>query len=1003
MIGFDPIINERLCMTLLHSLWQMALLAMLAGGMRLLLKRKRDQISYLIHSGALILGLVALPLTYSLLASKTPVLANDTQIVTTVAQSPATTLLEPLSLDASPMQLVTADNTDPATSPLSRSDSQAEAAPETTANSWQQFAPWLVVVYLIGVLTMLIRLASSAFRVEQIRSTAIAIKDGSVFESLRKLSDSWSLKAAPALAHGEQVIVPKVVGLLKPTILLPTSALTGMQPEALELILAHELAHVRRLDLWVNLLQRLAESALFFNPAMWWLSRQTSMLREYCCDDQACSTMTASITDTDEPELRYAQALLQCVQLNSGKQIQHASALAASGSSPSELRRRVARLFGEPLREPFRLSRGGSLSLLLGIIVLTSSWAWAKKTISEDNKEATRQLHSAVIQDPDRIEGLIKKGADVDDVDSRGTTPLWKAVRHSKLASVKTLITAGADPDIARKTDGWTPLHCNAFYNRREVAIQIAKQLIKSDANVNQTSLKDGETALHYAVRATKSAELTELLLNAGAKINHRSSKGDTPLQFAVSGGSKELVDLLLTKGANPAQRNHLGIRPIDQINAIAETEAKKVQAVFQSHGFDSERRPRLFKSYVHDPKKATVAGKFVLEDGSTAKVKAQMYYDTWLDNSTGISGTQEQYTNAFSFQVHAGTTWLTCYADGFAPAWTEKFKLGSEASNDDLEIVFHKGVSQVLRVVNENGDPIAGATLVEHPEIHGQWSGPIYPKKTDERGEYVLNHLANVRYGFNIEADGYEALSEKHQLDPERSLTLKMTTAAKTTGTVVGENGQALVGASIRVKHESKEQGDRRFSDSRKSSWWGEEYGVTDSEGRFTLNRLTRGARYLVIAEAADGARAIIHSIKTGRDTEIIMPPRRDLIIEFEGDIGSLKRGNWKPRVEVRQRVRFETTPKEIVGELLGGSAEIQETPGGGRAIYRGLGVDLNSTLEQQKVAVYLPGHSEHPTQVVNINPHGDTLVKFVLKEKEPNDSPKAESEKPVGTKMPD
>ena len=69
------------------------------------------------------------------------------------------------------------------------------------------------------------------------------------------------------------VEVPTVIGWLRPVVLMPASALAGMGPQQLEAILAHELAHIRRHDYLVNLLQTLVETLLFYHPAVWWLSR----------------------------------------------------------------------------------------------------------------------------------------------------------------------------------------------------------------------------------------------------------------------------------------------------------------------------------------------------------------------------------------------------------------------------------------------------------------------------------------------------------------------------------------------------------------------------------------------------------------------------------------------------------------------------------------------------------------------------------------------------------
>ena len=83
--------------------------------------------------------------------------------------------------------------------------------------------------------------------------------------------------------------MPTVIGWLKPVVLLPASALAALTPQQLEAILAHELAHIRRHDYLVNLLQTLVETLLFYHPAVWWLSRRIRIERENCCDDLAVS------------------------------------------------------------------------------------------------------------------------------------------------------------------------------------------------------------------------------------------------------------------------------------------------------------------------------------------------------------------------------------------------------------------------------------------------------------------------------------------------------------------------------------------------------------------------------------------------------------------------------------------------------------------------------------------------------------------------------------------
>src|SRR5690606_7168736 len=122
----------------------------------------------------------------------------------------------------------------------------------------------------------------------------------------------------------------------------------------------------RRLDPWIHFGQRVAEALYFFNPAIWYLSRRLSTLREMCCDEVAVGP------DDESPSaarLRYVSALVRVAEIARPAGTPGLMGVAATGRSPSEFRRRVARLMGEPLHEPLRLTRAG----LLLLAVATSS------------------------------------------------------------------------------------------------------------------------------------------------------------------------------------------------------------------------------------------------------------------------------------------------------------------------------------------------------------------------------------------------------------------------------------------------------------------------------------------------------------------------------------------------------------------------------------------------------------------------------------------------------
>ena len=136
-----------------------------------------------------------------------------------------------------------------------------------------------------------------------------------------------------------------VVGWLKPVVLLPGSAITGLSATQLQAILAHELAHVRRHDYLVNLLQTVFESLAFYHPAVWWLSKQIRQEREHCCDDIAVGAL--------QDKSDYGRALLVIAQ-------NQASGVLAVGASGGSLITRVSRLFATTV--PTSHSRSGLLT-----------------------------------------------------------------------------------------------------------------------------------------------------------------------------------------------------------------------------------------------------------------------------------------------------------------------------------------------------------------------------------------------------------------------------------------------------------------------------------------------------------------------------------------------------------------------------------------------------------------------------------------------------------------
>ncbi len=139
------------------------------------------------------------------------------------------------------------------------------------------------------------------------------------------------------MAQSAVVKVPAVIGYFRPVVLIPLSVASGFPPEQLEALLAHELAHIRRHDYLVNLLQTAVETLCFYHPAVWWISSQIRCEREDCCDDVALSVC--------RNQTEYARGLVALEELRGRVP---ATALAAVGGSLLSRIRRIAGVEDEP-------------------------------------------------------------------------------------------------------------------------------------------------------------------------------------------------------------------------------------------------------------------------------------------------------------------------------------------------------------------------------------------------------------------------------------------------------------------------------------------------------------------------------------------------------------------------------------------------------------------------------------------------------------------------------
>jgi beta-lactamase regulating signal transducer with metallopeptidase domain len=225
-----------------------------------------------------------------------------------------------------------------------------------------KWSGWIGWGWLSGVGFMTIRLLRNAYQAHGLKYRQVSSPAPDWQKTFEELLSEFGLPRKIQLLQSRFVSTPMVVGCLSPIVLVPVSAFTSLTPNQLRAILLHELAHIRRLDHWVNLFQGVIESLLFFHPAVWWLSNKVRDEREHCCDE-------FSVTSTGQPK-DLAEALFQLESLRTRTS---SMSLAATGG---KLKERIARILqfklnNNPTPTPHRVMKTKNIGTLIVTLLLT--------------------------------------------------------------------------------------------------------------------------------------------------------------------------------------------------------------------------------------------------------------------------------------------------------------------------------------------------------------------------------------------------------------------------------------------------------------------------------------------------------------------------------------------------------------------------------------------------------------------------------------------------------
>jgi beta-lactamase regulating signal transducer with metallopeptidase domain len=308
---FAQPIFQAIGAALLHFLWQGALVTLLVASLSVLLQKRNARTRYAVACAGMVLMLALPALTVAIVYDALPAVPAVRGPATTIATAPR------YAGGAADLPKVSFGG-----------------APRTgEGGGWPILMPWLVAIWIGGVFVFSLRAAGGWLLVNRLRKRSNIPAPEHWQETLLRLAQKLRVKRAVQLCESAIAEVPAVIGWLRPVILVPVGALSGLSAVQVEAVLAHELAHIRRHDYLVNLLQTVVENLLFYHPGVWWVSRRIRIEREHCCDDLAVAACGDAVL--------YARALtaLEGLRSEAGPQL----AMAADGGS---LLGRVRRLLG---------------------------------------------------------------------------------------------------------------------------------------------------------------------------------------------------------------------------------------------------------------------------------------------------------------------------------------------------------------------------------------------------------------------------------------------------------------------------------------------------------------------------------------------------------------------------------------------------------------------------------------------------------------------------------
>ena len=341
-------ITQAIGWTVLHSLWQITLIALLLKLLLVFVPQKKTNLIYFLSLIGLTASLVWVLATFSnqwsFFSKKGDLFANSNIVVLDNLE-----FIDDVTI-SNPMMNEAATEFAYATF-----GSNLLSKVEEIGQFINPFMPYIGLLWYVGTLLFSITLIIGFFNLNQLGKTGIYRPSDEWLMRFEELKNRMGIRYNVRFSLSELIKEPITFYFFKPVVLAPISIFTGLTNKQVEVLLLHELAHIRRYDYVINVFQSIIEAILFFHPLVWWISKKIRTEREHCCDDL--------VLKINHNPMLYAEALTQ-IQLN------HFSfktnlAMSVNGKNKNSFSKRIFRLFGQHDQKSSKFKGGLILMALL--------------------------------------------------------------------------------------------------------------------------------------------------------------------------------------------------------------------------------------------------------------------------------------------------------------------------------------------------------------------------------------------------------------------------------------------------------------------------------------------------------------------------------------------------------------------------------------------------------------------------------------------------------------